>query len=169
MTVSLSGLIRRGFKEAGELPSSVRIFQEAQCRERALKSTCLAELPNLMHRREVPARRQDEILAATIRAYRHGPAAFWGPVLLGLLGPALVRAAARFRAQPPAVDEEDIDQQLVMEALRAAAIMPLPDDCRFVQRRLVFFTMKRVTRWLEREGRRQDSQTPAEATRESRI
>jgi len=67
------------------------------------------------------------------------------------------------------VDEEDIDQQIVMEALRAAAIMPLPDDCRFVQRRLVFFAMKRVTRWLEREGRRQDSQTGVEATRENRI
>lgn len=169
MTVSLSGLIRHGFKDAGEHPCSARIFQEAQCREPALRSTCLAELPNLMHRRAVPARRQDEILAATIRAYRVGPAAFWAPVLLSMLGPALVRAAGRFRAQPPAADEEDIDQQVVMEALRAATIMALPDDCRFVQRRLVFFAMKRVTRWLEREGRRQERQVPAEATTENRI
>jgi hypothetical protein len=72
-----------------------------------------------------------------------------------MLGPALVRAAARFHAQPPAVDEEDIDQEVVMEALRAAAVMPLPDGCRFVQRRLMWFAMKRVTRWLERESRRQ--------------
>jgi hypothetical protein len=85
-----------------------------------------------------------------------------------MLAPALVRAAARFQALPPAVDEEDIDQQVVMEALRAAAVMPLPDDCRFVQRRLMWFAMKRVTRWIARENRRQLGQESVEGLKETR-
>jgi hypothetical protein len=167
MTVSLSRLIRLGFRDAQILPAAEQHFQQAQCPEPALRGICLKDLPRLMQCPQVPARRQDELLAATIRAYRGGPALLWGPVLLGMLGPALVRAAARFHAQPPAVDEEDIDQQVVMEALRAAAVMPLPDGCRFVQRRLMWFAMKRVTRWLERESRRQLRQESVEGLKET--
>jgi hypothetical protein len=167
MTVSLSGLIRLGFKEACALPDAEHQFRTAQCREPGLGSTCLSDLPGLMQRREVPACRQDEVLASAIRSYRCGPAALWGPVLLGMLGPALVRMARRLQAQPPAFDEEDIDQQVIAEALRTAALMPLPNDCRFVQRRLIAFTTKRLTRWLERERRRQASQASFEGMGET--
>ena len=165
MTVSLSGLIRLGFKEVCVVPDADRHFADAQCREPGLRSTTLSELPELMQRREVPACRQDEVLASAIRAYRYGPAALWGPTLLGMLGPALVRMASRLPAQLPAVDEEDIDQQVIVEVLRAAALMPLPDDCRFVQRRLIAYAAKRLSRWLAREGRRQASQASFEGMR----
>jgi len=167
MIVSLSRLVRLGFKDALDLPDAGQHFREAQRSEPALRDICLEDLPSLMHCRKVPARRQDDLLAATIRAYRCGLVVLWGPVLLGMLGPALVRAAAGLRAHPPTVAEEDIDQQVVMEALRAAAEMPLPEGCRFVQRRLLFLVLKRVTRWLEREGRRQASQASFEHARES--
>ncbi|MDQ2943783.1 MAG: hypothetical protein M3R21_08975 [Candidatus Dormibacteraeota bacterium] len=166
MTVSLSGLIRLGFKEACRGPEADHHFHDAQCREPAFSGTFLAELPRLMQCREVAARDQDEILESTIRAYRCGPASLWGPVLLGMLGPALVRMARRLHAQPPAIDEEDLDQQVIVEALRAAALMPLPDSCRFVQRRFVAYTAKRLSRWLERESRRQGSQASIEDARE---
>jgi len=167
MTVSLSGLIRLGSKEAFDLHQAERFFIEAQRREAGFHGICLGDLPRLMQSREVPACRQDEVLATTIRAYRLGPPSFWGPLLLTMLGPALVRMARRLQAQPPAVDEEDVDQQVIVEALRAAALMPLPDSCRFVQRRFIAFTAKRLTRWLERERRRQGSQASFEVMREN--
>lgn len=163
MTVSLSGLIRIGFKEACDRPDSERRFSEAQGREPVLSNTPLLELPRLLQRREVPARLQDDVLAAAIRAYRSGPPDLWGPVVLSMLAPALVRMAARLQAQPPALDEEDIDQQVIVETLRAARLMPLPDSCRFVQSRLIAFTNKRLTRWVAREARRQASQASFEA------
>jgi hypothetical protein len=168
MTASLSSLIRLGFSCAGNLPETEQGFREVQCREPALRDIFLDDLPRLMQCREVPACRQDDLLAATIRAYRRGPAGLWAPILLSMLGPALVRAAARLQVQPPAVDDEDIDQQIVMEALRAAAEMPLPDECRFVQRRLVLLASKRLRRWLERERRRQTSQESFEVMTEER-
>jgi hypothetical protein len=166
MTASLSNLIRLGFKEARDLPKALQELREAQCREPALRGISLEDLPRLIQCRDVPACRQDDILAATIRSYRRGPVDLWGPILLCMLGPALVRAASRLQARPPAVDGEDIDQQVVMEALRAAAEMPLPVDCRFVQRRLVLLASKRLTRWLERESRRQTSQESFEVMTE---
>ncbi|MFI5284490.1 MAG: hypothetical protein ACHQ0J_15400 [Candidatus Dormibacterales bacterium] len=154
MMVSLSNLIRRGFEDACEQPCVSEAFQEAQCLEPVLRGLCLADLPPLMHRRSIPSRRQDELLEGVIRAYRRGPRVVWGPILLAMLGPAVVRAAARLTAQPPAIEESDIDQQVVFETLRAAARMPLPEDCRFVQRRLMWWAIKPVVRWLERESRR---------------
>lgn len=167
MTVSLSALIRLGFKEAYGLPKAEHLLGESQGREAGLHGICMRDLPGLMQSREVPACRQDEVLAAAIRAYRLGPPSFWGPLLLSMLGPALVRMARRLQAQPPAVDEEDVDQQVIFEALRAATLMPLPDSCRFVQRRFIAFTTKRLTRWLERERRRQASQASFEVMREN--
>ena len=167
MTTSLSGLIRFGYQEACSSPDADHHFQEGQALAPALYGTCLLDLARLMQCREVPAFRQDDVLAAVILAYRCGPASMWGPVLLGMLGPALVRLARRLEPQPPGIDGEDLDQQLIMEALRAAALMPLPDNCRFVQRRLIAFTAKRLTRWLERESRRQGSQASFEPISEN--
>ena len=167
MTKSLSSVIRVGFNEACNLQDSDHRFSEAQGWELALTSTSLLDLPKLLQRREVPASRQDELLAATIRAYRRGPAALWGPVLLSMLAPALIRMATPLHAQPPAIDDEDIDQQVIAETLRAAALMPLPESCRFVQRRLIAFTRKRLTRWLARESRHRASQAPFDALEEN--
>jgi hypothetical protein len=70
-----------------------------------------------------------------------------------MLAPALVRTAARVRSNWPEVDGEDLDQQVVLEALRACAEIPLPDGCRYVQRRVVLLANKRLTRWACREVR----------------
>ena len=167
MRASLSGLIRLGFQDACDLHDARRLFGEAVDRDPTLGCATLDELPRLAQGRHIPASRQDQVLAATIRAYRHGPSTLWGPVLLSMLGPALVRLVRRLQTQPPAIDDEDLDQQVVVEALRSAAFMPLPQNCRFVQRRLIALTGKRLTRWLERERRLRVSQTPLEYSQES--
>ena len=167
MTASLSGLIRIGFRDACNLQDARRLFREALERDPALGCSSLEELPRVMHGRQIPACCQDQVLAATIRAYRHGPSTLWGPVLLGMLGPALVRVARRLRTQPPAIDEEDLDQQVVVESLRAAAMMPLPENCRFVQRRLTALIGKRLMRWLMRERRLGELQSPSDQIGES--
>jgi hypothetical protein len=166
MAVSLSALIRRGFEDACRDRDATLALHAAWSAEPALRGLCLDELPRLMHWRSVPGRRQDEILAAAIRSYRAGCRRVWGPVLLAMLGPALVRASACLQAVPPAIAEEDVDQEVVLEALRASAQMPLPNNCRFVQRRLVFWAVKPVRRWLERETRRQLAQRDIDDTRE---
>ena len=168
MAHSLSSLIRRGFEDACRDPEAEAALTTALATEPCLRGLCLRDLPSLVQRRSVPARWQDEVLAGVIRAYRKGCRRIWGPVLLAMLGPALVRGAARLIAKPPVIQEEDIDQQVVLEALRAAAEMPLPDGCRFVQRRLVFWALKPVCRWLEREERRQTRQQSVDNTKEVR-
>jgi hypothetical protein len=162
VTASLSGLIRLGFRDACDAHDARRLFREALDRDPRLGCRALEELPRVMHSRQIPACRQDQVLAATIRAYRHGPPTLWGPVLLSMLAPALVRLVRPLRSQPPAIDDEDLDQQVVVEALRSAALMPLPENCRFVQRRLTALTGKRLMRWLQREGRLRASQVPME-------
>jgi hypothetical protein len=77
-------------------------------------------------------------------------------VILEMLAPALVKLASRTLPVLPTIDEEDIQQQLIYEALRAGATMPLPPDCRFVQARLVKLANKRLRRWLAHELRRQE-------------
>src|SRR5438034_2830026 len=121
MAHSLSSLIRRGFEDACRDPEADSALGAAVASEPCLRGLCLGDLPILMHRRCVPACRQDEVLAGVIRAYRKGCRKVWGPVLLAMLGPALVRGAARLSAKPPVIQEEDVDQQVVVEALRAAA------------------------------------------------
>lgn len=131
-------------------------LQIAAASEPALRGLGLDELPRLAHNRHVPLGRQDRVLAATLRAFRAGPASVWGPVLLEMLAPALVKLASRTLPVSPGIDEEDIQQQVIYEALRAGATMPLPPDCHFVQARLVKLANKRLRRWLAHEQRRQE-------------
>jgi hypothetical protein len=153
MPRSLSDLIREGFADAVRDGCSGHVPACAEAREPALQGLSWSQVSSLMHRRTVPAAQQDELLAAAIRSYRRGPAQVWGPVLLSMLGPALVTMAARLRSCSRAIDGEDLDQQVVLEALRACDEMPLPDGCRFVLRRVVLLANKRLTRWAQRETR----------------
>jgi hypothetical protein len=137
-------------------PGGTAELQLAALSEPALRGLELDELPRLAHNRYVALDRQDRVLAATLRAFRAGPASVWGPVVLEMLAPALVKLACRTLPVSPGIDEEDIQQQVIYEALRAATMMPLPPDCRFVQARLVKLANKRLRRWLAREQRRQD-------------
>ena len=166
MAQSLSTLIRQGFEDACRDEDAEAALCAAWAAEPCLRGLSLPNLPRLMHRRSVPACRQDEVLAGVIRSYRNGCRKVWGPVLLAMLGPALVRAAARLRSVPPAIDAQDVEHQIVVEALRAAASMPLPEGSRFVQRRLVFWALKPVGRALGRERRRQASQQTTDIRQE---
>lgn len=128
--------------------------------------------------RELVARARDPIntggaernwlLAEAVCAYRRGPKQLWGPVLLDLLAPNLVVILQGLRTVPPAIDEEEIRQQLVAEVLRAAAIVPLQERGRQTRFRLISRTYTSMLRWLDKEGRRRRSQVPFEAWREWR-
>ena len=105
-------------------------------------------------------------LLAVVLAYRAGPRRVWGPVLLDLLAPAMLARLQRLRAEPPVMDEEDLRQQLVLEVLRAAAGMPLPENPIYLRSRLMARANQGVWRWLAREGRRQSRQHSFEALEE---
>jgi hypothetical protein len=100
-------------------------------------------------------------LAEIVAAYRAGPRQLWGPILLDLLAPALLRRLQRLRAVPPVVDEDEIRQQLILEMLHAAATIPMTDPSK-TKRRLITSANKSVKRWLAREGRRQARQSSFE-------
>ena len=153
MAQHLSDLIRQGFARALVGPRPEQALACAHAQEPSLMGIGWEEMTSLLHRRSVPAARQDEILAATIRRYRAGPADVWAAVLLAMLAPAVIAMASRVRCSAPELDGEDLDQQAVLEALRACAEMPLPGECRFVQRRAVLLANKRLRRWAAREHR----------------
>ena len=153
MARSLSDLVRDGFDQALRDPCAGEAWACAQASEAALTGLGWSHLSSLMHRRSVPAATQDDVLAAAIRCYRAGDRRIWAGALLSMLGPALVRTAARVRCEWPEVDGEDLDQQIVLEVLRACAEIPLPDGCRYVQKRVVLLANKRLTRWASREAR----------------
>jgi len=101
---------------------------------------------------------RNRLLAEIVAAYRIGPRELWGPVILDLLAPGLVEVVQLCRAEPPAMDEQEIRQQLVVEILLAASTIPIHDGGRNTKARLLARAYKYVVRWLEREGRRQSRQ-----------
>ena len=109
--------------------------------------------------------RRAELMAAVL-AYRTESKALWGPVVLELLAPALIACLHRLRAHPPVMDSDDLRQQLIVEALRAAGTMPIPANPRYLRRRLVARASLSVRRSLEREGRRQRLQSSFDALEE---
>src|SRR5690348_13329457 len=150
MVRSLSDLIREGFAQALLDPCSGETLRCAHDRELALADLSWRDMTSLMHLRRVPASRQDEVLRAGIRCYRGGARRIWGPVLLAMLGPAVIALARRVRRSSLEVDGFDLDQQAVLEVLRACAEMPLSGGCRFVQRRVLLLANKRLARWAAR-------------------
>lgn len=106
---------------------------------------------------------RNRLLAQIVVAYRVGSRQLWGPVMLDLLAPALVELLQWLRAEPPAMDEEEIRQQLVMEILAAAARIPIHKNGRDMKVRLLARANKYVVRWLVREGCQQRRQYSYEA------
>ena len=103
-----------------------------------------------------PAER-DQALVAVVLSYRAGPRRLWAPVLLGLLGPALLERLQRLGQEPPVMDEEDVRQQLVVELLYLAETLPIRDGC-YLRSRLLLRTNQALRRWLENEGHRRRGQ-----------
>jgi hypothetical protein len=130
-------------------------LKEAYCQ-------ALEELPAealaLVARARVPICRspaeRDQALAAIVLSYRAGPRRLWAPVLLGLLGPALLERLQGLRQELPVLEEEDLRQLLVVELLHLAATLPLRDG-RYLKRRLLRRANQAVRRWLEAERHHQ--------------
>ncbi len=102
---------------------------------------------------------EDRLLEAAVRAYRRERCAERAALVLELVAPPLTLRLADLRPVPPAITDEDLAQQMLVEHLWAAATMPLPDGAGFVERRLVLRAGDRVSRWLEREARRRAHST----------
>ena len=162
MAPQLSSLIREGFAQVISGPGAVQALACARGREPALRDLGWQDMASLMHSRSVPATRQDDVLAAAIRCYRHGSGPPWAPILLTMLAPAVIAMSARARRLSPEIDGDDLDQQAVLEALRACAEMPLREGCRYVQRRVVLLANKRLMRWAARERRHNSQLTGGE-------
>ncbi len=96
---------------------------------------------------------RNRLLAQAVCAYRAGPKPTWGPVILDLLAPTLVVILQGLRPVPPTIDEPEIRQQLVAEALHAAATVPLLESGLQTRFRLASRAYTRMLRWLVREGR----------------
>ena len=69
-------------------------------------------------------------LAALLRTYRRVPVPSWSAVLLETLSPMLVATCVRFPHRPLGIDDEDVQQQVVTEALDAARCIDLPEQPR---------------------------------------
>ena len=151
MSSNLADDLREGYRQvAGELPEEAI---ELVARAHDLKNVSLAE--------------RNRSLAGIVAAYRAGPRRLWGPVLLDLLAPAILERLQRLRAEPPAMDEEEIRQQFVVEVLRAAAYIPLQEDPVWVKGQVLSRANQAVRRWLAREGRRQRYQNSYEVKEEA--
>lgn len=142
---SLSHLIRAGFEEALR-NEALLVLDEVQ--DDALAMVPLRDLPRLMRDRNVPGERRDELLAAVIGRYRRSPHAGWSGVLLEMLSPALVRVCCRMIILPRGIDNDDLQQQVVLETLRAARSMPLHDPPVRMRRRIELRVATMTVRWL---------------------
>lgn len=105
-------------------------------------------------------------LVGVVHAYRCGQRQLWGPVLLDLMAPAIVERLQRLHAQPPAIDEEEVRQQFLVEVLHAAAYIPIPLHPSWVRGQILSRANQAVRRWLARERRRQGRQESFEAREE---
>ena len=93
--------------------------------------------------------------------------------LIERLGPWLTNARKSLLEAPPFADEDDIAQQLVLEALARAAWWQPDCEERWIPRRLVEAAERRVRRALRRERRHQplelDEQLPSRDEEEHLI
>jgi hypothetical protein len=141
----MSALTRRSFEEVVE-GDGPKALAEAQELETALAGLTLADLVGLARDPEVPLSRQDEVFGAVVRGYRRGPTKVWSAILLEMLAPALSSAAIEVVAWEPVSDDDDLYQQAALEALYAAAQMPLWGDG-WLKRRIVFRVRIALLRW----------------------
>jgi hypothetical protein len=75
-----------------------------------------------------------------------------------MLAPSLAVASIRLRPVPPVVMEEDIRQDLVLEALRVLDKGTLPQDPRWIPRHITLRATQAVARRLAKEKGRQERQ-----------
>ena len=99
-------------------------------------------------------RQRDELLYELVLAYRSGECSVYAPLILELLGTFLRIRVSRYRPVEPATSIQDVYQQLVLAVLQDSRTIPLQSPER-LERRLALRAADRVSRWLQREARRQ--------------
>src|SRR5438067_12422851 len=129
----IAALLRQGFQDV--VADSRRTCGEFTG-EPALCGLTLAELVGEARSSRIAPSDRDRRLLAVVHCYRRGPTTLWGPVLLEMLAPSLVLVSCSSAALPRAIDPDDINQQVVIHALEAAASIPLPDPPEHLERRL---------------------------------
>lgn len=144
-TDSLAARIRSGYLEA----LAARPFEVLPGLE---TEATPADAVRQARNRQVSLQTRDRILEAVVRAYRIGQRQLWGPMLLEILGPQLAEAVQQFHILAPLVDSDDLGQQLVLEVLSAAAIVPIPQGARWVEQRLLRRANFNLARWLYRQA-----------------
>ena len=153
MTSNLATDLRQGYEQVAEALAGSELELLARARDSDNRT---------------PAER-NQLLGKIVAAYQRGPRQLWAPVILDLLAPALLDTLQWLRPEPPVAEDEEIRQQLVMEALRAAATIPIQTSGRRLKIRLLSQANRAVVRWLEEEGIRQSWQQSFEATEEMGV
>ena len=141
----LTTLLASGFEES--LRHEALLARE-QAEEDALRGLPLRDLPRLVRDRSLPYAQRDEVLASIVRCYRRSPHAGWSGVLLEALAPTLVRVCRRMIRVPRGIEPDDVQQQVVLEALTAARSMPLHEPPARMQRRIELRVTTMTVRWL---------------------
>ena len=141
---TLSELVRNGFAAVAASGQELPHRND----DPALMQHAPRDLPALMHDRRILLAYQDELLAAVVRCYRRAPHSGWSGVLLEMLSPMLVAVGRRLTFVPESLAHEDVDHQLLAEALYIARTFALPRSGRYVQRWLEARLLRRMTQWL---------------------
>ena len=150
---SLSEDINTGFEDV-LLAQGSGDLEEAATRHPYLADMSARDLVSvaldMRARREV----KNQLWSAVIDSYRHGPRGFWGPVILQMLSPTLVRKASRLLAMAELAKlDEDIRHQLIAALLNAAARETVPTPARWIPNRLATRAVTQARRWMAAELR----------------
>jgi hypothetical protein len=91
-------------------------------------------------------------LRPLVAAYRQEPNPAKAQPLLDALAPGMAGTLTRFRTLPSNVTPDDLQQQLLLELLEAAASATLPADGRWIARTLLLRATRATAKWLAREA-----------------
>ena len=154
MQISITDRIRQAYLESGAETSRETLPPG----EGDLAALPPSDLVGRVRNPEVSLSERDRIIAATVRGYRSGgPSPLWGAVLLEMLAPALIEELTSFEPfEGMTMVDEDHGQQLILEALASALVVPLRPKARFVDRRVVRRAVWQLLRPLDREYQRRN-------------
>ena len=150
---SLSDDINRGFEDA-LLAHGPGILQEAASRFPFLCGMSARDLVSVALDKRARRGVKNQLWIAVVASYRHGPRGFWGPVILQMVSPTLLRKATRLLAEAELAElDEDTCHQLIAALLNAAVREKVPTPARWIPNRLATRAMTKVGRWMAAETR----------------
>jgi hypothetical protein len=159
--VTLSRLLRQSFEH--ELKAGAELPGRSEMPELELAALTVDQMVELMRESGRSLQEQDQVLTAVIRCYRRAPTPAWSAVLLEMLSPTLVASSSRFPSLPRGMTVEDLQQQVVVEALHAARHMVLPAEERFTLRWLRDMVISRTARVLWRAAKAEEEEVEGDA------